>query len=194
MKIIVGLGNPGERYEGTRHNIGWRVVDEVARRHQIGLTTVKFEAFFGSGRVGDETVALLKPLTFMNDSGAAVQAAVNFYNCPHEDLLVICDDIALPPGTLRARRGGSAGGHRGLLSIEQRLGTQEYPRLRVGIGRGLMEDQREHVLARFTKEEEPIVGAAVQRAAEAVERWRTQGIETCMNEFNAADGDNREEC
>lgn len=186
MKIIVGLGNPGERYEGTRHNVGWRVVDEVARRQQIGLTTVKFEAFFGSARLGGETVILLKPLTFMNDSGAAVQAAMSFYNCPLGDVLVICDEINLPPGTLRVRRGGSAGGHRGLLSIEERLATQDYARLRIGVGRGLMEDQREHVLSRFTKDEEPVIEAAIRRAADAVECWRTRGIETCMNEFNVA--------
>ena len=184
MKIIVGLGNPGERYEGTRHNVGWRAVDEVARRHQVALTTVKFQALFGSGRLGDETVALLKPVTFMNDSGAAVQEATSFYNCPLDGVLVICDDINLPPGTLRARQEGSAGGHRGLLSIEERLGTQEYARLRIGIGRGLMEDQREYVLSRFAKEEEEIIAAAIRRAADAVECWRTRGIEACMNEFN----------
>jgi PTH1 family peptidyl-tRNA hydrolase len=189
VKIIVGLGNPGERYEGTRHNVGWRAVDEVARRHQVALTTVKFQALFGSGRLGDETVALLKPVTFMNDSGAAVQEATSFYNCPLDGVLVICDDINLPPGTLRARQEGSAGGHRGLLSIEERLGTQEYARLRIGIGRGLMEDQREYVLSRFAKEEEEIIAAAIRRAADAVECWRTRGIEACMNEFNVAGAD-----
>ena len=185
MKIIVGLGNPGERYAQTRHNIGWMVVDEAARRNDVALTTVKFEAFFGSGRLGDETVAFLKPLTYMNDSGASVQAAANFFNCPAQELLVICDDINLPPGTLRVRRGGSAGGHRGLASIEERLGTQEYSRLRIGVGRGLLEDQREHVLSRFAREEMEVIAAAIRRAADAVECWRTRDIEACMNEFNA---------
>jgi PTH1 family peptidyl-tRNA hydrolase len=160
-------------------------VDELAQRLKISVTTGKFEGLFGSGRLGEETVAFLKPLTFMNDSGMAVQAAVSFYNCSLEDILVVCDDINLPLGRLRVRREGSAGGHRGLGSIEERLGSQAYPRLRVGIGRGAMEDQREHVLSRFTKEEEEVVAAAVRRAADAVQRWLTHGIEACMNEFNA---------
>ena len=184
MKIIVGLGNPGERYDNTRHNAGWEAVDELARRHQIAVTTGKFQGLFGSGRVGEHVVVMLKPVTFMNDSGSAVQALTSFYNCPQEDLLVICDDINLPLGKLRVRRAGSSGGHRGLLSVEERLGSQEYPRLRIGIGRGATEDQRAHVLSRFTKEEEAVIVAAIRCAADAAERWLAQGIETCMNEFN----------
>jgi PTH1 family peptidyl-tRNA hydrolase len=184
VKIIVGLGNPGERYANTRHNAGWEVVDELAQRHRIALTTAKFEGLFGSGRIGEQAVALLKPLTFMNDSGWAVQAARSFYDCPQDELLVVCDDINLPLGRLRVRRSGSAGGHRGLLSIEEQLGSQAYPRLRIGIGRGEAPDQKAHVLSRFTKEQEETIVAAIRRAADAVERWLTHGIETCMNEFN----------
>lgn len=170
---------------GTRHNIGWRVVDELARRLGIALTTEKFRALFGSGRISDDTVVLLKPLTFMNDSGLAVQEAVGFYNCPIQNILVICDDIALPLGQIRVRRRGSSGGHRGLTSIAERLGSTEYPRLRIGIGRGPMEDQREHVLSCFTMEEEAIIVPAILRAADAAECWLTRGIEACMNEYNA---------
>ncbi len=185
MKIIVGLGNPGERHEGTRHNIGWVLVDEIARRHGIALMTIKFHSFFGSGRIGDMSAALLKPTTYMNDSGLAVSAAVNFYNCALDDLLVICDDIALPPGVLRLRREGGTGGHRGLASVEEQLGTDVYPRLRLGIGRGPMDDQREYVLSRFTKEDEAAIKPAVVRGADAVECWTKEGIEACMNRYNA---------
>lgn len=187
MKLIVGLGNPGPEYRGTRHNVGFAVVDELARRRGVERWREQFEALVASARIDDESVALAKPLTFMNLSGRAVRALAGFYKIAPADVLVITDDAALPLGRLRARREGSSGGHNGLRSVIEALGTQAFPRLRVGVGRGEGRELADHVLGRFEPDEQDRVSAAVLRAADCAETWLRDGIERAMNAFNAAD-------
>lgn len=184
MKLVVGLGNPGGKYESTRHNVGFRVVDELARRHGIDMNRTRFSSLFGSGTIGSEQVILLKPGTFMNLSGRAVQEALAFYKLAPADLMVISDDLALPLGRLRLRKSGSAGGHNGLASIIQALGGDDFPRLRIGIEQVSGERMVGHVLGAFTRREEEIVGPALVRAADAVECWLAEGMDTAMNRYN----------
>ncbi|RME37377.1 MAG: aminoacyl-tRNA hydrolase [Planctomycetota bacterium] len=183
MKLIVGLGNPGPRYAGTRHNVGYDVVDRVARRWNIDLGSEKFHGWFGKGTIADKPVVLLKPTTWMNRSGQAVVAAGRFYKLSLEDLLVISDDLALPLGRLRLRTSGSAGGHKGLQDILDRLGDDRWCRLRVGIGEAVGDPVR-YVLERFTEDEEAVMEPARQRAAEAVACWVEHGPQKTMNRYN----------
>jgi PTH1 family peptidyl-tRNA hydrolase len=189
MKLIVGLGNPGSEYRDTRHNVGFLVIDEMARRWRLSdAWREKFEALHVRTMVADEAVVLAKPLTFMNLSGQAVAGLAGFYKIDPADVLVVTDDVALPLGRLRARPEGGAGGHNGLKSIIQHLGTQAFPRLRVGVGRG--DDRRDlsdHVLGRFEAGERDTVSAAVLRAADASEKFLAEGIERAMSAFNAAE-------
>ena len=189
MKLIVGLGNPGPEYRDTRHNVGFLVADELARRWRVSdAWREKFEALHVRTTVGDEAVIVAKPLTFMNLSGQAVAGLAAFYKIDPADVLVVTDDVALPLGRLRARPEGGAGGHNGLKSIIQHLGTQAFPRVRVGVGRG--DDRRDladHVLGRFEAGERDTVSAAVLRAADAAERFLSEGIERVMSVFNAAE-------
>jgi peptidyl-tRNA hydrolase, PTH1 family len=188
MKLVVGLGNPGSEYRDTRHNVGFLVVDEIARRWRLSdAWREKFSALHVRTTVADEAVIIAKPLTFMNLSGQAVAGLAAFYKIEPADVLVVTDDVALPLGRLRARPEGGAGGHNGLKSIIQHLGTQAFPRLRVGVGRG--DDRRDlvdHVLGRFDAGERDTVSAAVLRAADATERFLSEGIERVMSAFNAA--------
>jgi PTH1 family peptidyl-tRNA hydrolase len=185
MKLVVGLGNPGPRYAGTRHNIGFDVVDYLAAAPGVGRWRSRFEAQMTDGVEGTEQVLLLKPETFMNLSGRAVRAAIDFYKLAVTDLLVVCDDIALPLGKLRARAKGSDGGQKGLRSIEQQLGTTDYSRLRIGVGSpGEHLDAADHVLSRFKPGERAAVEEAVAQAAQAVQLWIRQGIDVCMNRVN----------
>lgn len=188
MKLIVGLGNPGAEYRDTRHNAGFMVVDELARRWRVDdQWREKFEALQIKTLRGDEAAMLAKPLTFMNLSGRAVAGIAGFYKIDPADVLVVVDEVALPLGRLRARREGSAGGHNGLKSIIEHLGTQAFPRMRVGVGRGANgRGLVNHVLGRFDPDERDTVSAAVLRAAEASEMFLTDGIERVMNAFNAA--------
>jgi PTH1 family peptidyl-tRNA hydrolase len=188
MKLVVGLGNPGSEYRDTRHNVGFLVLDEVARRWQVqDAWREKFEALHVKTMVGGEAVIVAKPLTFMNLSGQAVSALAGFYKIEPADVFVITDDVALPLGRLRARREGGAGGHNGLKSVIAHLGTQAFPRMRVGVGRGENgRDMADHVLGRFEAGERDTVSAAVLRAAEATEVFLSDGIERVMNVFNAA--------
>jgi PTH1 family peptidyl-tRNA hydrolase len=189
MKLVVGLGNPGSEYRDTRHNVGFLVADELARRWRVpDAWREKFEALHIKTMVGDDAVVVAKPLTFMNLSGQAVAGLAAFYKIDPADVLVVTDDVALPLGRLRARPEGGAGGHNGLKSIIQHLGTQAFPRVRVGVGRG--DDRRDlsdHVLGRFEAGEREVVSAAVQRAADATERFLSDGIERVMSAFNAAE-------
>jgi PTH1 family peptidyl-tRNA hydrolase len=189
VKLIVGLGNPGPEYRQTRHNVGFMVVDALADRWGVdGQWREKFDALLIKHLVGDQQVIVAKPLTFMNLSGQAVQAIAAFYKIEPAEVLAIVDEAALPLGRLRARRDGSAGGHNGLKSLIQHLGTEAFPRLRVGVGRG--SDGRElsdHVLGRFEPDERTTVSAAVLRAADASAMFITDGIERVMNAFNAAE-------
>ncbi len=188
MKLIVGLGNPGRTYHRTRHNVGFRVADEVARRMGVAFEHGRPDALTARFGLGHETVRLAKPLTMMNASGEAVAGLARFYRIDPSDLLVVADDVNLPLGRLRVRARGSAGGHNGFRSVIQHLGTPEFPRLRVGVGRGdLNRDLADHVLARFEPEEEATAESAVDRAADAVGTFLSDGIEAAMNQYNRAE-------
>jgi len=188
VKLVVGLGNPGKDYRGTRHNVGFEVVDLLARRQALTFETAPAEAVQARWRRPDETVWLAKPLTFMNLSGGAVAGLARFYKIEVPDLIVVTDDVNLPLGRLRARASGSEGGHNGLRSVAEVLGTTDYPRLRIGVGRGDMRrDLADHVLARFESDEQPGIEAAIARAADAVETWISQGLAPMMNAFNRAE-------
>lgn len=187
MKLIVGLGNPGARYHDTRHNVGFRVVDALARRWSADQWREQHQALVARVRQGDEPVLLAKPVTFMNLSGEAVAGLAGFYKVASPDVLVVLDEVALPLGRLRVGRGGSHGGHNGLKSVIARLGTADVPRLRIGVGRG--DGQKEladHVLGAFAADERDEAEAAVLRAADAAVMFVTDGIERVMNAFNAA--------
>ena len=186
MKAIVGLGNPGSRYELTRHNVGFRVIDQLAKRWRIGMEREKFHAWYGDGAVGEESVALLKPTTFMNRSGQAVVAAGRFHQLNESDLLVVTDDVALPCGRIRLRPAGSAGGHNGLQDVIDRLGSESFARLRVGVG-ARQGDPVSYVLSPFLPEESPVMDRAIERAAEAAASWVTDGVDRAMNRFNASE-------
>ncbi len=185
MKLVAGLGNPGDQYRGTRHNVGFEVVDALAKRAGAGFETAPANALQAKWRHPDGLVILTKPLTFMNLSGGAIRALCHFYKVDTPDLLVVCDDVNLPLGRLRARASGTEGGHNGLRSVAETFGTIEYARLRVGVGRG--DDRRDladHVLARFEPDELPGIETAITRAADAVEAWVSRGMPAVMNEFN----------
>lgn len=184
-KLIVGLGNPGPRYRDTRHNVGYAVVSRLAERHGIKART-QGAALVGVGTIADEPVVLAQPTTFMNESGRAVaQLHRRYPGVALDDLLVVLDDMDLPLGTIRLRPKGGAGGHRGLASVIAALGTEAFPRLRIGVGRpppGI--DPIDYVLDRFRPEEREAVEAAIERAADAVEYWIQFGIHEAMNRFN----------
>ena len=187
MKLVVGLGNPGRRYEGTRHNVGFLVVGELAKKGSR-LPAGSKERFQGETADADlegEKALLLTPTTYMNLSGASVLAARDFYKIPQEDLIVVCDDLNLPLAKLRVRADGSAGGQKGLEDIIRRLGTDEFTRLRIGIG--APPDGwtwPDFVLSKFTKEEIPAMEQAIARAVEAIVVWAREGVQTCMNRYN----------
>ena len=188
MKLIVGLGNPGDAYRETRHNVGFKVVDELASRKHVNSWHEKFGGLEARTRFGEVAVILVKPLSFMNLSGQAVQEFSAYYKIETPEMLVIVDDAELPLGRLRARKSGGAGGHNGLKSVIQHLGTQAFPRMRLGVGRGGDDrDLSDHVLGRFDASERDTVSAAVLRAADATEMFISEGIERVMNAFNAAE-------
>ena len=185
MKLIVGLGNPGRRYEGTRHNIGFDVVDALAIRHRGEWETAPrgIGGLIAKWRLADTVLA--KPLTFMNLSGAAVLGLLQFYKIEIADFLVVVDDVNLELGRLRARSTGSAGGHNGLKSVIESLGTEDFARLRIGVGRGdARRDLADHVTAKFERDEREDVAAAIGRAADAAELFVAEGIGPVMNRFN----------
>jgi len=185
MKLIAGLGNPGRQYAGTRHNVGFEVIDELLRRHRVELEAAPVDAMFGKWRRESDVVLLVKPLTFMNLSGEAVSGLMRYFKIDVSDVLIVTDEVNLPVGRLRLRGTGSEGGHNGLRSVAQHLGTTEYSRLRIGVGRGdTQRDLADHVLAMFTPEEQPDVRSAITRAAEAVESFVTDGLAKTMNVFN----------
>jgi PTH1 family peptidyl-tRNA hydrolase len=185
MKLVVGLGNPGRTYHGTRHNVGFEVLETIAGRHGCRWESAPrgAEALIARWRGGDAVLG--KPLTYMNLSGPAVLALLQFYKMDGSELLVVVDDINLELGRLRARAAGSAGGHNGLKSIIGALGHDAFARLRIGVGRGdARRDLADHVLARFEPDERPIAAEAVDRGADAVELFVAEGIARVMNRFN----------
>src|SRR5262245_941092 len=187
MKMIVGLGNPGTKYRGTRHNVGFAAVDELARRADVDFEAAPADAVMAKWRRSDETVLLVKPLTFMNASGQAVGELMRYFKLDGSDLLVVLDEVQLPLGRLRARANGSAGGHNGLKSVIAHLGDA-VARLRLGVGRGdERRDLADHVLARFDGDETADAELMIGRAADAAEVFVTSGIETVMNRFNGGD-------
>jgi PTH1 family peptidyl-tRNA hydrolase len=184
FKLVVGLGNPGSKYEGTRHNIGFEVVDRLASGGSGAKFSKKFEGQIAEVEIDFRRVLLLKPETFMNLSGRSVIPALRFYKLEPADLLVLCDDLNLPLGKLRIRKGGSDGGQKGLRDISAQLGTDEYARLRVGIGDRGPIDAADFVLSRFRPAERPIMDDALIVATQAVAVWVAQGVDAAMNRFN----------
>ena len=204
MKLVVGLGNPGKEYSGTRHNIGWEVVDHLAaslgwvgspeefnRQARTKFEGLTLDGSLGAG--GGEKLLLLKPTTYMNLSGRSVQAAMAFYQLEPAAVLVVLDEMALPVGKIRLRAGGSDGGHNGLRDIQRALGTPQYPRLRIGIDPPpQFVPGREYVLGRFTEAQRDPARKAVKRATEAIVTWAREGIERAMNLYNAEEKDSND--
>jgi PTH1 family peptidyl-tRNA hydrolase len=184
VKVVVGLGNPGSRYDGTRHNVGFAVVDVLAAGPGAGRFQSRFAAQVAEVDEDGYKILLVKPETFMNLSGSCVRRVVDFYKVELADLLVVCDDFNLPLGKLRVRARGTHGGHNGLRDIQNHLGTTEYARLRLGVGAPPGEGAVDHVLGRFRPGERPVIEDAVVRAAQAVGVWVRQGVEVCMNQYN----------
>ena len=184
VKLIVGLGNPGRQYRDNRHNLGFLAVDLLAASWRIEITGKKHKALYGRGRWQDHSVVLLKPQTYMNRSGESVLSAMSFYKVLPSDIFVILDDIALPPGQLRIRQQGSAGGHNGLKDIIKHLGRDDICRLRIGIGAAENGQAVEHVLGCFIESEKREVEDAVRRARECVEYWLAKGIQAAMTKYN----------
>lgn len=194
MKIIIGLGNPGREYAGTRHNIGFDAVTAISDKYNIRLDTKKFKGLMGQGCIEGEKVILVQPQTFMNLSGECVREVADFYKLKPEDIIVICDDISFDVGRMRVRPKGSAGGHNGLKNIILHLGTEEFARIRIGVGEkpdGW--DLADHVLARFPKETEPQIREILKKAVEAVECWISDGIDKTMNRFNINPAGNKKD-
>ena len=184
--LLVCLGNPGDKYENTRHNVGFMVADEVAERQRKPIQRLKFKALTNVLTISGEKVLVMKPITYMNLSGEAVRQAADFYKIPPDRVLVVSDDTALPVGRLRIRVKGSAGGHNGLKNIIQHLGTYQFPRLRVGVGEKPHPDydMADWVLGKFVGEDKKAIDAAVKRAADAIECILDQGIDRGMGKFN----------
>ena len=184
--LLVCLGNPGDQYENTRHNVGFMVADELAERHNIPVQRLKFRALTNTITVGDQKVLLMKPVTYMNLSGEAVHEAAAFYKIPPEHILVISDEVALAPGKIRVRRSGSAGGHNGLKNIIAHLGTDQFPRIRLGVGQKPHPDydMADWVLGKFQGEDKRAVESAVKKAADAAECLIREGVDKAMNQYN----------
>ncbi|MFQ3610645.1 MAG: aminoacyl-tRNA hydrolase [Fimbriimonadales bacterium] len=184
-RLIVGLGNPGEEYAGTRHNAGFWVVSLLARRHAIPLKTLRHHSKYGIGAIQGVPVLLALPMTYMNRSGDAVRALLKAYHLTPQQMLVVYDDVALPLGTLRVRADGSAGGQKGMKSIIQALGTEAFPRLRIGVGPAPQGcDLADFVLSPFDESERPLARQMMELGADAAEAWLTQPIEQVMAQFN----------
>lgn len=187
MKLIVGLGNPGAKYKDNRHNIGFRIVDQLALTNQASDWQANFDGLVAECWIDGTKTWLLKPMTYMNRSGQSVRKAFDFYKLRHEDILVVCDDFSLPTGKIRLRAKGSAGGQNGLKDILLHLGSDEVPRLRVGIGSPEATDAADYVLSDFHRSERAIVEGMVIDGGRAAERWCRSGLQAAMNEFNGKD-------
>ena len=187
--MVIGLGNPGDEYVGTRHNTGFDVIDALAKKLDIEVKQRKFSARFGTGEFSDKKLILLKPWNYMNRSGQAVATAVGFYKLALDDIIVVTDDLALEPGRIRLRSKGSAGGHNGLADIISKLGSNEFARCRVGIGthnEEFRQNQVDYVLGKPTEKQKLLTTEAVEKAKNAVLCWIESNIETAMNRFNSS--------
>jgi PTH1 family peptidyl-tRNA hydrolase len=184
MRLVVGLGNPGAEYVGTRHNVGFEVIELLARRHGISVSKRDFKAVLGDGVINGDRVILARPMTFMNLSGESVAALARYYKIEPDQIIVISDDVALPTGQLRLRFQGSAGGHNGLANIIEHMNTSDIPRIRIGVGAPRPGRMRGHVLSRFPAEEAALIEEAYIRAADAVECAIGEGFVMAMNRFN----------
>jgi PTH1 family peptidyl-tRNA hydrolase len=184
VKMVVGLGNPGKEYVDTRHNIGFRVIDSLAEALKIDVRKKRFSGNCGSGEFADKKLILLKPMRFMNCSGQVVATATGFYKLVLSNLLVVTDDMALPPGRIRVRMKGSAGGHNGLADVIEKLGTENISRLRIGIGQSDEEMAYDYVLDKPTEADRPLLDEAITKARDAVLCWVEYGIKATMNKFN----------
>ena len=186
MYLIVGLGNPGRQYEATRHNMGFDVIDKLVEEYQVPQGGVKFNAMYGKGIIGGQPALLMKPLSYMNLSGGPVREMANYFKIdPETEMIVIYDDIDLDPGQLRIRKKGSAGGHNGIKNIIAHLGTQQFSRIRIGVGeKPAGWDLADYVLGRFPAEEEPTIRTALEQTVKACETILTDSVEAAMNQFN----------
>lgn len=185
MYLIAGLGNPTKEYDKTRHNVGFSVIDVLADKYRIDVSEKKHKALCGRGAIEGQKVILVKPQTFMNLSGESIREVVDYYKIEAEDIIIIYDDISLEPGQLRIRLKGSAGGHNGIKNIIAHLGSQEFPRIKVGVGaKPTRMDLADYVLSRFSKEEQPLMEDAFKEAAEAAVMMMTEGAEKAMNHYN----------
>lgn len=185
MFLIVGLGNPENNYANTRHNMGFNVVNKIAKDYKIDVTQKKYEGLYGMGEIEGQKVILLKPQTFMNESGKSIVKFKNFYKIPEDNCLIIYDDIDLEKGTIRIRKKGSAGSHNGMKSVIEHLGTENFPRLRVGIGSPeFKNDLINFVLGKVTKEEQKMLDQGIEKAKEAAIDFIKNGIDIAMNKYN----------
>lgn len=184
-KLIVGLGNPGVQYRLNRHNVGFLVLERFASSHFLTFSRRRFNALIASGQIDHQAILLAKPQTYMNESGAPVAKLVSFHRIAYHDIIIVYDDLDLPLGKLRLKASGSAGGHHGMESIIAALGHDDFPRLRIGIGRPQSREDIGHVLGNFAADEQPEVDKAMARAVGALDVWISQGIQEAMNEFNA---------
>ncbi|MBN1391418.1 MAG: aminoacyl-tRNA hydrolase [Sedimentisphaerales bacterium] len=184
IKMVVGLGNPGKEYVGTRHNMGFRAVDSLAEELKIEVKKKRFNGCLGTGEYAGKKLILLKPMRFMNCSGQVVATAAGFYKLTASNLLIVLDDMALPPGRVRVRMKGSAGGHNGLADVIEKLGTDNVNRLRIGIGPSSENEAYDYVLSKPAEAEKPLLDEAITRAREAVLCWVEYGIRATMNKFN----------
>jgi PTH1 family peptidyl-tRNA hydrolase len=184
MYIIVGLGNPGKKYENTRHNMGFLAIDLLADKYGIEVNKLKFKSLVGEGRIAGEKVLLVKPQTYMNLSGEAVRAALDFYKEDFQNLIVIYDDLDIPTGTMRIRKKGSPGTHNGMRNIKQHIQTDDFPRIRIGIGSERKGDLIDYVIGSISKNEQMLLDESINKAAEGAAAIVEKGIEKAMNEYN----------
>jgi PTH1 family peptidyl-tRNA hydrolase len=183
MYLVVGLGNPGDEYRNTRHNVGFDIIDLLSEKYNIKISRIKFKGVYGEGNIEGEKVILLKPQTYMNLSGESIRELISFYKIPHDKIIVIYDDISLEVGRLRIRSKGSAGGHNGIKSIIAQLATDEFPRIKVGVGQP-NSDMVKHVLGRFSKEDRDKVEKTFEAVSKAVETIISDNVDEAMNKFN----------
>lgn len=183
MYLIVGLGNPGPDYASTRHNVGFMVVDKIAEEMNVNIDKNKFKGLIAEGRIGTEKILLLKPMTFMNLSGESIVEAANFYKIPVEEIIVIFDDVSLDIGKIRIRKKGSAGGHNGIKSTISALGSDNFPRVKIGIG-AAKHDLVKHVLGKFSAEEKSVLDQAIAAAKESVFTMVKESVDSAISEYN----------